>query len=653
MAVAGVSLIVTVFVGALGPKDSLANGKRVTSPRIGNPRALQASYERWKAQYAATEGDRMLVLPLGYSKGLSARFTTAHGQARLDLANATMSVEVSGLGGDDTFDVWLVDNRPGPGRSVRPEPGDNLVRVGRLERSGDVSTLRTQLGRDLLSTFEMDLIVVAPAGSDPAEGLLFATPSFFHRLYYAEQRTPATVASETKGTSWSPFSVLVPTPAWAQATGTANLEDQLQNQIALGRDLFFDETFGGNGRTCGTCHPAENNLTIDPAFIRKLPKRDPLFVAENNPLLAGLENPVLMRRFGLILENVDGFTNPGVMRGVPHALALPTSLGPSNNATGWSGDGAPCSPQPGCSGPGTIRDFAIGAVTQHFPKTLARVPGVDFILPDDAQLDAMEAFQLSLGRQSDLNLATMTFTNPLVEQGKVDFITPTSLGGSCNACHLNAGASPSFAPGTNPNFATGVEDAPHPADLINPNQPRPRDAGFGTGPNSKGGFGNDAFNTPPLVEAADTPPFFHNNAIAKLEDAVDFYNSTFFNDLQTPNRRITLTPAQVNAIAAFLRVINALENIQSSKASDEEALTVASFADARALLRSSNTEMDDAIRVLNEQNLHPEVVVRLRLARGVNVAAMLARQQNARNALINQALALQTAAENALVTIAP
>ena len=40
------------------------------------------------------------------------------------------------------------------------------------------------------------------------------------------------------------------------------------------------ETFDGNGRTCGTCHPATNNFTLDPAFIAKLPKSDPLFVAE-------------------------------------------------------------------------------------------------------------------------------------------------------------------------------------------------------------------------------------------------------------------------------------------------------------------------------------------------------------------------------------
>ncbi len=33
--------------------------------------------------------------------------------------------------------------------------------------------------------------------------------------------------------------------------------------VCAGARVFFDETFGGNGRTCGTCHPAQNNFTLD------------------------------------------------------------------------------------------------------------------------------------------------------------------------------------------------------------------------------------------------------------------------------------------------------------------------------------------------------------------------------------------------------
>ncbi len=172
-----------------------------------------------------------------------------------------------------------------------------------------------------------------------------------------------------------------------------------QELIAKGRDLIFKETFDGNSRTCGTCHREDNNLTIDPDFIAKLPNDDPLFVAERNQaLMKNFENPRLMREFGLILENQDGFDdleNNFNMRGVPHVLAQRTSIDSRNGPrTGWAGDGAP--------GDGSLRSFATGAVIQHFTKSLKRVPGVHFRLPTDEELDALEAFQLSLGLQQDL-----------------------------------------------------------------------------------------------------------------------------------------------------------------------------------------------------------------------------------------------------------
>lgn len=110
--------------------------------------------------------------------------------------------------------------------------------------------------------------------------------------------------------------------------------------IARGGELFFKETFGGNGRTCGTCHPAENNFTLDPAFIAKLPARDPLFVAEFNPALkSGFESPALMREFALIRENLDGqddLENKFVMRGIPHVLAMRNSVA-SPQGRAWAG----------------------------------------------------------------------------------------------------------------------------------------------------------------------------------------------------------------------------------------------------------------------------------------------------------------------------
>jgi hypothetical protein len=218
------------------------------------------------------------------------------------------------------------------------------------------------------------------------------------------------------------FGLTILTPGSLLADAAEPTGDR-KKLIELGRKLFMEETFEGNGRTCASCHRAEHNFTIDPAFIATLPDDDPLFVAEFNPDLAELEDTRLLRKFGLILENLEGFDRRPVMRGVPHTLGLSTSmkvrpghLTPPDakadrlQAVGWSGDGA--------SLPGGLRDVALEAVPQHFTKTLNREPGVDFRVPTERELDALEAFQRSLGRQEEIDLAAITFTDPLVEEGK-------------------------------------------------------------------------------------------------------------------------------------------------------------------------------------------------------------------------------------------
>jgi hypothetical protein len=381
---------------------------------------------------------------------------------------------------------------------------------------------------------------------------------------------------------------------------------------AKGRDLFFNETFAGNGRTCGACHPAENNFIIDPAFIATLPKDNPLFVAEFNPdLKENFENPTLMREFGLILENLDGFDdlkNKFVMRGVPHVLGLRTSVdSPGGPRTGWSGDGAP--------GDGSLRSFAVGAVIQHFTKTLNRVPGVDFRLPTDEELEALEAFMLSLGRQQDLALP-LPLRGTVPKRGQEIFLDNAL--GKCNRCHVNAGATANFGGGSlgNANFNTGVEDlSDQPARLTG--QVVPRDDGFRTP-------GDGTFNTPPLVEAADTGPFFHDNAIETLEGAVAFYNGAAFNN--SPAGRalagtdprgvgIRLEATQVVAVAAFLRVINVLENIRQSIMLLEASLAMSSSEEKRRLLERAIRETDDSTRVLEGGGLHPGAVAHLQEAR--------------------------------------
>jgi mono/diheme cytochrome c family protein len=417
-------------------------------------------------------------------------------------------------------------------------------------------------------------------------------------------------------------------------------------QIARGRELFFKETFGGNGRSCGTCHREEINFTLTPAFIATLPKDDPLFVAEFNPALKqNFENKHLMRELGLILENLDGFSdleNKFTMRGVPHVLAQRTSIAsPQGPRTGWSGDGAPAD--------GSLRAFAVGAVIQHFTKTLNRVPGVDFRLPTDDELDALEAFQASLGRSADIALP-LPLKGTVPKRGQAIFLDDTL--GKCNICHRNAGAN-AFLGGQdrgNANFNTGVEDLPDlPARLTG--ELVPRDDGLGIP-------GDGTFNTPPLVEAADTGPFFHNNAVETIEGAVAFYNGQAFNNSPSgrflasidPNRiGIRLDATQVVAVAAFLRVINALENVRQSLDLLQRAAGLGFFerAKAREYLFRGAPETADAIAVLKNGGLHPEVVAALQRAQ--RFAERAAGSLFGRPGLIEDAIREQEQARAALV----
>jgi mono/diheme cytochrome c family protein len=416
--------------------------------------------------------------------------------------------------------------------------------------------------------------------------------------------------------------------------------------IEKGRQIFFNETFEGNGRTCGSCHPAENNFAIDPAFIASLPDDDPLFVAEFNPdLKENFENPRLMREFGLIVENLDGFddlANKFTLRGVPHTLGLPntidSALGPR---TGWSGDGAP--------GDGTLRSFAIGAVIQHFTKTLNRVPGTDFRLPTDEELDALEAFQFSLGRQQELALP-LQLKGTVAKRGQALFLSPAE--GKCFACHSNAGANGDpavFGPNVgNQNFNTGVEDLPdQPQDLTG--ELVPPDDGFGIP-------GDGTFNTPSLIEAADTGPFFHNNSIETIEGSVAFYNGDAFNNSpagqllqQATGSGINLDGTQVVEVAAFLRVINALENIRQSIELLEPVAQKwhQTVEQNKRLLDRVAAETGDSIAVLSGGGLHPEAVTHLKEALRLTEKAQCSWFSKSRYA--REAIEQQEKARNQLV----
>jgi hypothetical protein len=448
-------------------------------------------------------------------------------------------------------------------------------------------------------------------------------------------------------------------------------------EICAGADIFFRETFNGNGRTCGSCHPVSNNTTLDPPFIAELRAtnpNDPLFVFETNPDLAELETSDLLN-FAAILENVDGFQDPTrrfVSRTVSHVLSLATSMtrdpadgtaSPPLERTGWGGDGV---------GDGSLRAFLEGAVVQHFPKNLARRPNVDFRVPTAQEADLTRTFQLSLGRLNELDLNQVRISDPEGEEGRKAFLDP--MRGRCNVCHLNAGAN-FIDSGKNRNLDNGVRLAGS-VNLLTHGEidgVRINDAGFGgqdlTEPNVdvvgvgfNNGFGDLTFSPPPLIEAADTPPFFHNafkafsNTPDDLDGAIRFYSFPAFNlslggqmleqRFGTP---LELFAADAFAIGRFLRVLNAALNTDIARQRLEAAKTLASrFRDRRAdiqkrLMELAAVEIDDALQVLTERDIYPLARERLTQAKAeiaLGLAASswsvrLNRADNARSRCLN------------------
>ena len=300
-----------------------------------------------------------------------------------------------------------------------------------------------------------------------------------------------------------------------------------------------------------------------------------------------------MRQFGLILENVDGLEQPSVMRGVPHNLGMPMSMKSDldgiEEATGWSGDGSPA---------GTLRGFTIGAIVQHLPKTLNRGEGVDFRMPTDLELDAMEAFMLSVGRQQDVDLEEMAFSDPAAERGRKLFLGE-GINRDCHACHANAGATSTFS-GFNANFDTGTRHI---------SLAEPPDGGLGRAAQSGiAGFGDGTMNTPSLIEAADAAPFFHNNSAATLEDAIAFYGSNEF--ARSPGGadfggRFEFAEGNIEDIGALLRTLNALENIRYSNVVSDQAQRTVPPAAAMARIAEVVADTEDAFEVLAERDICP------------------------------------------------
>src|SRR6267142_1160282 len=256
----------------------------------------------------------------------------------------------------------------------------------------------------------------------------------------------------------------------------------------------------------------------------------------------GLEDPKRMRKSadtvnfprgrGLILENIDGFPpTPPVFRKSPHLLNLSQRFG----RFGLSGSFS------------DLQSFATGAVTQHFPRTLARnssgtVP--DFRLPTPDETAAMEAFMLSQEfpagtdpNKFDLNRFVITAAQ---QRGFNAFFGAAK----CFFCHNGTVLTDSLF------FNTGVVNQ-----TIN-------SAGMDNLPcEPSTACGTREFGVRQLFNVANLGPFFHDGSAATLKDVLAFYNSSFFTTspgalFSGPINTTAIGPTAADDIVAFLEGIS-------------------------------------------------------------------------------------------------
>lgn len=351
-------------------------------------------------------------------------------------------------------------------------------------------------------------------------------------------------------------------------------------RMVEGRRLFDKEEFGGNGRTCLTCH-SKTTGTISPADVqaRLNSSDDPLFLHD------GLDDDGLgtsriaadatiriripLPPYVTIADDPTA-THIEVFRGVPTTLNTP-ALDPALMLDGRAPN---------------LEQQALGAVHDHAQNTVE---------PTAHQLELIAAFQQDNNRFfSSPELRDFADGGPPPElpqghtaseqRGRLFFVDapfdPPSKVGVCGLCHsgpmLNetnvfgsqvfpAPVGARFHPiqvevvnrNDYPVYDLLVDDGlgnivpvstPDPGMLLTPSLLPPPEV---LPRNVFVGF----FKTPQLWGLSDTGPYFHDNSIKTLEEVVDQYQFFFDNDPFTAGSGIVFTEQDKADLVAFMKLL--------------------------------------------------------------------------------------------------
>lgn len=349
-----------------------------------------------------------------------------------------------------------------------------------------------------------------------------------------------------------------------------------------GQFLFDKETFGGNGRSCATCHSQKTGTFSIQEAQKRFTKNpnDPLFRTPDSDNLDG-QSYLRMLATGTIRIDVPLAPN---VRLVDDPTARTVVMFRGTPSTRNSPSLQPFLMSDGRELSSNLQHQALSAIHQHTQNAVE---------PREEQLDKIANFEKSDERffsSKVLQRFAHGGPAPRLPEGNTDsekrgrqFFNPNR---QCGICHSGPMLDTSsefdvlIAPGSRFHAAgaglrLGHLNEAFDADqnfILEPTNPNPNRAFEFTAADGTTtvivspdpgralitGDPADAFNfkIPTLWGIKDTAPYFHDNSARTLEDVVDHYNRLFqFIDDQVPDLLPLLNDQDKTDIVAFLKLL--------------------------------------------------------------------------------------------------
>jgi hypothetical protein len=346
-----------------------------------------------------------------------------------------------------------------------------------------------------------------------------------------------------------------------------------------GRKLFEEETFGGNGRTCQTCH-GRGSRTITPEQVRALFERDPtdpLFQGDarddfgsSSPLPclgAPLACGATFARFlthativvGIDLHEavtVDGTARKVFLnRGIPSTVDTPALVlelmydGRAPTLQAQAADALA-----GHAGVHGVRASILDKIADFESTEFSRPELASFarggpppVLPEGSTESEKRGRQFFVAAAAigKPGFCGMCHSGPMLDQAPIDLPVvgddvPTSI-------HAGARFSTAFVSERNvlgnPQHLWALRGADGVVrSIVSPDIGRAAITGRWADVNE--------FKIPSLWNARNTAPYFHDNSAKTLEELVDHYV-----DIVAPTFAVTFTEEERNDILAYLKLL--------------------------------------------------------------------------------------------------